>query len=211
MNEEIFLYSGWDRNGELSLNRLLESLPLNINCVSIGRIEKVYDQMADVSIIYKRDNGHEFPTLKEVPLLVMQGGGKFIKFPVAIGDKCLLLFCDRDISRWHARGEERQRPPSRRNHNLSDAIAICGLNYMGRELGEDNYPAIQINGKGNHFVKYNELKEVLDNFHEKLEKYLETGFNSGGPVRANASKYLIYLTNIVRPIRLLVFCFLYPV
>ena len=181
MNDDVFLFSGWDRDGEIAMDRLLRDIPLKINCVSIGRIENVYDQMADVSIIYKRDSGLQFPMLEQVPLLVMQGGGKFIKFPVAKGDKCLLLFCDRDISRWHARGEERQMPPSERAHNLSDAIAICGLNYMGRGLGEDNYkgedgkPAIQINGKGNHFVKYNELEKTLKEFSEDLKAYIDSG------------------------------------
>jgi hypothetical protein len=109
----------------------------------------------------------DYPLLMQVPLLVLQGGGKYIKFPVAKNDKCLILYCDRDISDWHSKGVEKQIPPTIRSHNSSDAIAICGVNYMEAGLGKDNFkrkngePAIQINGSDTGLVKYAELNAAL--------------------------------------------------
>jgi len=49
-----------------------------------------------------------------------------VTFPVAAGDKCLLVFVERDLSGWRQRGEELV-PPTSRMHEYSDAVAMMGL------------------------------------------------------------------------------------
>lgn len=66
------------------------------------------------------------PEILEVPVLFPRAGGFSITFPVAIGDKCLLVFAERDISGWIQLGEEGV-PPEARKHSYSDAVAILGL------------------------------------------------------------------------------------
>ncbi len=183
MNEALFPFSGSDPTGEITLLTLLEKIPLKMNCVSIGRIEKVNDdQTANISVIYNQDNGHKYPVLSQVPLLVLQGGGKYIKFPVKKDDKVLLLFCDRDISNWHALGNELQPLPSKRNHSLSDAIAICGVNSASAPLGRAGESAVQINGNDTGLVLFDKLKAALDDYASKVVRWATTAtyVNSAG-------------------------------
>ena len=61
-----------------------------------------------------------------VPVMFPRAGGMAITFPVEVGDKCLLVFGERDISGWLQTGEEGV-PPAVRKHEYSDAVAILGL------------------------------------------------------------------------------------
>ncbi len=101
-----------------------------------GRIE-TYDAatqtatvIAEIQREIKRDDGTTFsrsvPTLLEVPVLFTRAGGFSITFPVAAGDKCLIVFAERDISGWRSIGGE-SLPPSARRHAYADGVAILGL------------------------------------------------------------------------------------
>lgn len=76
------------------------------------------------------DDGEEIEVsiapIPEVPVLFPRAGGVSITFPVAAGDKCLLVFAERDISAWLESGIEGL-PPDARRHSYSDAVAILGL------------------------------------------------------------------------------------
>ncbi|MDR1997283.1 MAG: hypothetical protein LBQ83_03045 [Candidatus Margulisbacteria bacterium] len=122
------------------LNTLEQKILTEINCVSIGRVESVNyaEQTVETSIVYKRvlASGEikGYPLLLDVPFMILQGGGSYIGLPVATGDYCLVLFCDRNFSIWWDSGAEKE-PESQRKHNLSDGIAIVGINPKSRPLG----------------------------------------------------------------------------
>lgn len=73
------------------------------------------------------------PILPNVPVLTIQGGGIHIGMPIMPGDECLIVFSDIHIGAWLKAGGQ-QTPPNARRHDISDAIAIVGLNSFANPL-----------------------------------------------------------------------------
>ncbi len=73
------------------------------------------------------------PVCVDVPVAFPGGGDFFLTFPVKAGDECILLFSERAIDNWHASGGT-QTPAEYRMHDLSDGIAIVGLNSQPHKL-----------------------------------------------------------------------------
>jgi hypothetical protein len=70
------------------------------------------------------------PILQNVPLVFPRSGGASLTFPVNKGDGVLVLFSERSLERWLAStGEEVEQGVNRR-FDLTDAIAIPGLNSI---------------------------------------------------------------------------------
>lgn len=63
--------------------------------------------------------------LNSVPVQFAGGGGFSETWPVKAGDPCLLIFSDRSIDQWFARGGAVE-PKDSRRHHLSDGVAILG-------------------------------------------------------------------------------------
>jgi len=113
----------------------------NINCVQIGQIEKVNtNQTVEIQIQVKRrvngDITKDYPLLVDCPYFVLSGGGAFIDMPISKGDYCLILFNDRNIDNWWST-ENVTEPADRRKHNLSDGIALVGINPDTKALDRD--------------------------------------------------------------------------
>jgi len=66
------------------------------------------------------------PVITNVPIVWPGAGGCRLTFPLAVGDTVLLLFADRSLDVWLAKGGEVD-PGDPRRHALSDAVAIPGL------------------------------------------------------------------------------------
>lgn len=75
----------------------------------------------------------DLPLLINVPVIFPRGGGFSLTFPVAKGDECLLVFCERAIDSWHQTGKVRK-PDARRFHSLSDATAFVGLSSIPNKV-----------------------------------------------------------------------------
>lgn len=121
------------------LNNWFGNYTESLNCLKIGKIEKVdfNNQTVDVTILHKRRNTedivketyHDYPLLCQVPFIVLGGGSSNLTFPISKGDNCLLLFCDYEIDRWWDTGESL--PANfERKHDISDAFAIIGVHSM---------------------------------------------------------------------------------
>lgn len=118
------------------LQSLKTSILTNLHKVKIGQIQS-FDPTtfsATVQVVFQRvmNDGiiKNYPLLTKCPVLTFQGGGAALELPIAAGDQCLVLFADRNIDAWFQNGGV-QPPPDSRMHDLSDAIAIVGLNYAG--------------------------------------------------------------------------------
>ena len=136
-----------------SLSQILQSWFANFSqsfcAVKIGKITAVdfTNQTVDVQILHqKRDDTDprvrktiSYPPLQQVPFVVLGGGNSHITFPIAVGDKCLLWFCDYEIDRWWDTGEPL--PANyERWHNISDALALVGVHSMADIIeGYSNY------------------------------------------------------------------------
>ena len=120
-------------------NRAFSVFSNFLNCVKIGEIQsfdKVH-QTVRVKILHKGVDEYnlterkltDYPLLEEVPVIILGGGGGRLTFPIKQGDHCLLLFNDYELDGWWISGEGR---PSDfpRKHDLSDAVALVGLNPL---------------------------------------------------------------------------------
>ena len=68
----------------------------------------------------------EYPLLYGLPVITLQGGGTAVAFPIAAGDKCLVIIADRCLSAWRKTGTP-QVLPTLRKHDLSDGFALVGV------------------------------------------------------------------------------------
>lgn len=100
---------------------------------------------AEVQILFKRvlPSGEiqSYPLLVDCPVYTPQGGGGALQFPIAAGDQCLVLFADRRLDEWFQNGGEAA-PGDGRMHDISDAIALVGINALNSTLPD--YPTDKI-------------------------------------------------------------------
>lgn len=83
--------------------------------------------------IFTERGAVNLPLCVDVPVAFPGGGDFFLTFPVAAGDECILIFSERAIDNWFAYGGTQQ-PSEYRLHDLSDAIAVVGLNSQAKKL-----------------------------------------------------------------------------
>lgn len=106
------------------------------NCVKIGVIQKFNPttRTAEIQLAFKRvlpdESVMPMPILIDCPVFTLQGGGGALTFPIEPRDECIVLFADRNIDAWFANGGQAA-PFDGRLHDLSDGIALVGLNYLG--------------------------------------------------------------------------------
>lgn len=100
--------------------------------------------------IFKTDDGEkEILIAENLPILINvlvqfpRGGGFSLTFPVATGDECLLVFCERSIDTWHKFGTVRE-PGARRFHALSDATAFVGLSSIPNKIPDYDPVNVQL-------------------------------------------------------------------
>jgi hypothetical protein len=132
-----------DKTLQQVFSEVINSIKVSLHCVKIGEIVEFNkeNQTAKVRVLHIIDENYntrqekqiEYPILGDVPVVIMGGGGTYISHPIAAGDQCLLLFCDYMIDNWWVTGEAQ---PSivPRKHDISDAIAIVGLNATPKAI-----------------------------------------------------------------------------
>ena len=164
-------------SGEPTLNKAIHSVVeyrlSNLHTCLPGRVEK-YDpetQKADVKPLLKRkfkDNTEiELPVIVNAPVVFPRSGGGSLTFPVVKGDGVLLLFSERSLDQWLSAGGD-VAPDDRRKFDLSDAIAIPGLNpFTMDNLDPDGVNATLIFGDGK-FVINPDGKIALGNSNQEL-------------------------------------------
>lgn len=122
-----------------ALRRLQRETFKTLNCVKVGQINR-FDgtkKTAEVQILFKRvlpgDQVASYPVLVDVPIFTLQGGGVAVQMPITQGDQCLVLFSDRNLDIWFQNGAEAA-PLNDRCHDLSDGIALVGLNALNSAM-----------------------------------------------------------------------------
>lgn len=125
-----------------------------LHCVKIGSI-KSYDgetHTAQVQIVFKRvlpnKDAVDYPLLIDVPVFTLQGGGAALQVPVSAGDPCILLFSDRQMDEWYQDGGQ-SAPGTPRLHDMSDAIALVGINPVNGNLPSTASDKAILSYKGN--------------------------------------------------------------
>lgn len=112
-------------------SRLLD----NLNKVKVGIVESfdATKRTAKIELAFKRPQNDgsilPYPVLVDCPVFFLQGGGKGFSAPIASGDECIVLFSDQALDTWFEEGGS-EPPASTRVHDLSDGIALVGLNSL---------------------------------------------------------------------------------
>jgi hypothetical protein len=103
------------------------------NFVQHGTVKVEIAIQAMVSDAKGEQTAQTIKPLVDVPVVFMGGGNMVATFPISVGDEALIIFADRGIDFWFARGGV-QRPAETRAHSLSDGIAIVGPRSLARSL-----------------------------------------------------------------------------
>lgn len=110
------------------LPNIYTSMPAKVTKVGVSGTQVVVDAQPLVNRVEPDGNAYETGILPEVPVVFPAGGGAMVSFPIAENDTVLLVFSMRSIEEFlSSDGSMPQTPFSRRNHSLSDAVAIPGL------------------------------------------------------------------------------------
>lgn len=75
----------------------------------------------------------QLPQLLDVPVCFPQAGNFVLTMPITVGDEVLLVFNDMSLDAWWSLGGQ-QNWIDRRRHDLSDAIAVVGINNTQRVI-----------------------------------------------------------------------------
>jgi len=116
--------------------RLRVSIPAIVTAYDATR-QTITAQPLIMEKIIDRDTAKvqtlKLPLCPDVPVVFPQAGDFVLTMPVTIGDECLLIFSDLNIDSWWENGGVHPWA-DRRRHDLSDAIAIFGLNNRTRVI-----------------------------------------------------------------------------
>lgn len=88
------------------------------------------------------------PTLYNVPIIFPSAGGGLLSFPVEVGDTVKLEFSMLNIESWLDGNGEGVVAPTRRTHDINDAIATVGL-YTKTSHLNPNPNDVELKFKGN--------------------------------------------------------------
>lgn len=95
-----------------------------------GKFESFDGSLASVKPLIQKNynNGtvQELPVISGVPVIFPATSDFQFTFPIKKGDACLIIFSERDLSNWVAKGVDSP-PADNKKYDLSDAIAIPGL------------------------------------------------------------------------------------
>lgn len=172
MADQNFLSQTPDFN--LWLRFALANFAADVNCVSIGTIQ-AFDattQTATVSINYLKvvkganpnlpnpapndqtsDVYLQYPLLIKCPVVVLQGGGAYLTFPIQPGDTGLVFFNDRELDTWLETGQISY-PHNLRTHDLSDAIFLGGIRNLTNSISNYNTSvASLVDGSGERLAQ----------------------------------------------------------
>ena len=129
------------------LNLFKKDIMMTLNCHAIATIQSFdsIKQTCTATINYgrtfsvKNANGtyvdvlKDYPLLTDCPVIILNGGGAGVRFPIKKGDQCLILFNDRDFDNWFT-GASTGHVLSNRLHSLSDGVALVGLNPLASPI-----------------------------------------------------------------------------
>jgi len=83
------------------------------------------------------------PKIANIPICIPEAKGFSVTLPISKGDEVILLICDRALDGWFEQGGI-QNQSTLRLHNLSDAVAIIGINSKPNTIQNYSTDKIQV-------------------------------------------------------------------
>lgn len=153
------------------IRRALDARLADVRVALPARVEK-YDaakQVVDVlPLLQERAVGEDgaelvesLPVVPNVPVVFPGAGGFRVTFPVQPGDTVLLVFSDRSLDVWQAKGGEVD-PVDLRRHHLADAVAIPGLRDLAHPLASAPTDRLSLGKDGGRTVEITNSDVILD-------------------------------------------------
>ena len=115
-----------------TLNLSIEEALANLHTTTIAKVTGVNGKTINCQPVINRfvnDESIQLPEFIEVPPIVLQGGGSYLQFPIAVGDYCLLIITERCFDSWW-NGQDFVKALEYRMHDYSDGVALVGLNNL---------------------------------------------------------------------------------
>lgn len=91
----------------------------------------------------------QLPVLVDVPVCFPQAGNYVLTMPVQAGDEVLIVFADQSIDSWWTSAGI-QNWIDRRRHDLSDAIAVIGINSQPNTIQDISTDSAEFRNKSNN-------------------------------------------------------------
>lgn len=178
------------------LRRALRQFSSEIFVSLPARVER-YDhtqQRADVLPLLRRAYAdgvtEDMPVIPDVPVIWPRSGGAQMTMPVKRGDTVMLVFADRAIDNWLSQGGNIE-PNDRRQHDLSDAVAIPGLvsfaDFGEVEPSENNDDVLLRYAGSKVRIKSNGDVEVEGSGNIQMDAPGDININAGGNVNITGS------------------------
>ncbi len=143
------------------------------------------------------DKTQTYPLLVDCPILILSGGPARMTMPIAAGDPCLVLFCDRDIDNWFSGQDHTVPPQTERIHDLSDGIALIGIRSQATFLSDYNGSDAEIRlgdsimavRPGSAELNFKTQKAIVDNTKAQIESAVAnvTADATGAKMEAGAA------------------------
>lgn len=145
--------------------KAFDNFAFNLRCATPGIIQSFDAEKqtvtAQVAIRERiKINGvitvEEIPLLLDLPICIPTAGGFSLTVPVEAGDECLVVFADTCFDAWYQSGGV-QNPMAMRRHDLSDGIAIVGINSQPNKLPSYSTNSTQLrNDAGTNYIEVSE-------------------------------------------------------
>jgi phage baseplate assembly protein gpV len=136
-------------SAETAIGAAIENRLKDVHTVTPGIIEMFDENLQTATVqpaikrVFTERGAVNLPVCVDVPVAFPGGGGFFLTFPVKHGDECILLFSERCIDGWYCDGGVAP-PEEYRMHDLSDGIAIVGLNSQPQRIPVFNGSDVQL-------------------------------------------------------------------
>lgn len=92
------------------------------------------------------------PILPCVPVAWPRGGGFFVHLPLAAGDTGLIVFAERSLDTWRAKGQVTS-ASDRRTHGLSGAVFLPGLSPASSVIADASADDLTLGHDGGALVR----------------------------------------------------------
>lgn len=121
------------------LNAIANSLS-KINTANMATITAISEdkKLIDVTIDTTKE---EVP---DVPFITIGGGGNYLRFPIAVGDKCLMIFAKDTVEDWMGGGADLVFSS---NFDINNGFALVGIHNSQTELPIQAYTELKVDSK----------------------------------------------------------------
>lgn len=138
-------------NGNLT-DAIKQAVTAGINCIhtALPAVVTKYDPTGpkvevkpQIKRVYTDGTVIPLPVIVSVPVVFPRTARFRFSYPLEEGDGVLLVFSERSLETWLARGQDVE-PQDRRKFDLSDAIAIPGLWAFGKGMKIDSGKELEL-------------------------------------------------------------------